>query len=242
VSRKTIISDACVELSLPQPDPNTLEVDDQVALLRRLVTAEGRALSKRYSWQALVRQQTFLTVATPQQDAPNIDWLANQSIAQDFDRIVPETVYDRTLRKYAYGPVSPDEWAQIGGTMITLVNPSWRIMGNRMWITPTPPAGNLWAYEYISKFWAYGAPGSAKDRMDADDDRTFLDEEAITLGVVYRFRADKGHEFGDDLKEYERRVADLIVNDGARPRLVAGTISAARVPRPPQAPETIVFP
>jgi hypothetical protein len=244
VSRQDIIRDACIELSLPVPDPTagTMATDDQVKLLGRLVTAEGRALAKRYPWQILLRQYTFLTIAQPGQEPAAPGVVGYYSIPADFDRLVPETVYDHTLRKYCYGPIDGIEWAAIQGRLTTMVNPGWRIMMNRFFITPTPPAGNLWAYEYVTKNWAYGAGGVAKDRMDSDNDATFLDEEAMTLGVVYRFRADKGHEFGDDLREYERRVGDLILADGSKPRLQSATVVPARVPTPPVMPETIVFP
>ena len=232
---KGIIDDACVELSLPPLSSvvgNT--IDPTAALMRRLLTAEGRALAKRHAWQVLTRERGFYTVAFGGQPG---------SLSTDFDRMVPETMWDRTQKRFVYGPIDAQEWAAIQASGNTFINPCFRIRWSMVWLHPTPPADQLYTFEYVSKSWCIiGSGGQFYTSMQHDDDLPLLDAEALTLGLIYRFRADKGFEFGDDLKEYERRVADLIMTDGSRPRLTGSTISTDRVPRAPQAPETIVWP
>jgi len=241
VSLKSVIDDACIELSLP-PLISVVEnkADPQAQLLRRLVTAEGRALLKRHAWQRCVREWQFATTATPQQ--PHSIPVVNINDWPDFDRYIPETMWDRTRKRPVYGPIDSAEWASIQSSFVTSINPGFRFMADMVYLTPTPPHGDVYSFEYVSRNWAYTGGSVWRDHMSSDDDRTLLDEEALTLGVIYRFRADKGFEFGDDLKEYERRVADLIMTDGSRPRLQRANISSERVPRAPQAPQTIVWP
>lgn len=202
--------------------------DDTAALLLRLATEEGVSLMRRYPWQALTTEGTFTTVAADDQGA----------LPSDYDRMLPESMYNRSRRRPVAGPLSADEWQQTKATLVTYVNPTYRIRGNRILLTPLPPAGETVAYEYISKNFCTSSGGTEQADWAADGDLARLDEGLMTLGLVWRFRQVKGLSYAEDLGLYEKRVSEAAMRDGTKPRLVGDAPVVDRPATPLQVPET----
>jgi hypothetical protein len=204
--------------------------DETSIILRRLAQEEGLALMGRYPWQALQREYTFTTVAADTQ---------TNGLPSDFDnRIIPDTVFNRSTRRRVAGPLSPDEWAQTKASLVTYVNPTFRIRGGTFLMTPNPPAGETVAYEYISKNFCTSSAAVPQAAWAADGDLGVLDERLMTLGLVWRFRHAKGLPYGEDLALYERRVMDVQMRDGAKPRISSDPATSDRVATRLQVPET----
>lgn len=227
-----IIKDACDELTLPRPAVVINDTNDQTRHLLRLAQNEGRSLAKRHAWQALTTEHSFVTVAADAQTS---------SIPADFAWIIPDTMFNRTLRRKVWGPLDQASWQETKSSLITTVDPTFRIRGNSILITPEPAAGQSVYYEYISTKWCQSSGGVAQAAWAADSDTGRLDEYLMTLGVIWRFRAGKGLEFSAALAAYEREVADAIIRDGSRPRLSSSTVERNRVPQAPTTPDTLVF-
>lgn len=238
MSLLTIVSDAARELSLPVPTAVIAATDPQALLLLRCAKAEGKALASRHAWQAMLTEHTFTTVAAAAQTS---------SIPSDFDRIVPESMFNRTTPRKVWGPVDSAEWQSIQASLVTRVDPAFRIRLGTIYMTPTPSADQTVAYEYVSTKWCQSSGGTAQTNWAADTDipRIGIDqtitEEVITLGVIWRFRKSRGLEYEADRETHARAVLDLIMRDGARPTLTLDPIPSDRVPRAPQVPETLVF-
>lgn len=232
MSLLSMIQNAARRLSIPVPSVVVASSDIQVLQLLQCAQDEGRSLASRHLWQALTTEKTFTTVAAAAQ---------TNAIPSDFDRIVPETMYNRTRTRRVWGPVSNDEWQEYQATLAARVDPAFRIRGSSLLITPTPTAGDTVAYEYISKNWCQTSGGTGQSAWAADTDTGVLDEPLMTLGVIWRFRADKGLDYANSQSEYERRVADAILNDGARPRLGMDARPQQFKPTAPTVPDTLVF-
>ena len=227
-----MVKDACDELTLTRPSVVLASTDPQTLQLLRLAQNEGRSLSKRHDWQNITSEHTFSTVTEAAQTS---------SIPADFSRLIPETMFNRTLARRIWGPVDPQEWQETQATVTTQVDPSFRIRGGSILITPTPTASQSVYYEYISTKWCQSSGGTAQTAWTADADTGKLDEYLMTLGIVWRFRAAKGLEFSTAMASYEREVADAIIRDGSRPRLHMGGGEVERIPHAPTTPETLVF-
>lgn len=228
----TIAQDAARQLSLTAPSAVVASTDPQVVLLLRCAQEDGKSLAGRHNWQALTTEKTFTTTAAAAQTS---------SIPSDFDRLIPETMFNRTRNRQVWGPVAPDEWQRIQSSLITYVYPGFRIRGDTILMTPTPPAGETVAYEYISTKWCQSSALVAQTTWTADDDTSKLNEEAHKLGVIWRFKQDKGFAWQDDYLKYERYVADLIMRDGSRQRLSTERANYDRRPTPPIIPDTLTF-
>ncbi|HXF89593.1 MAG TPA: hypothetical protein VNK48_14655 [Xanthobacteraceae bacterium] len=227
-----ICSDAADALSLVRPDALIDVTDDNTAQkLYRAMIATLRQIAARHDWQVLVKEKTFTTSATAEQTG---------AIASDFLRIIQGTVYNRTRRREVAGPVSAAEWQHIQASLATLVNPAFRIRGNALLLTPTPPAGETIAYEYIKNAIGTSADGSVdRATFTADTDLVLFDDELVILGTVWRYRKAEGQDYSEEYREFEMRLYDLIKMDGGRRRIEMAGPPDEFKPRAPQMPDTL---
>lgn len=235
MSLLSLCQSAATQLSLPVPSAVVASTEDTDMIMLRLAQEEGIALMRRYAWQALTAEVTFTTIAAETQTGV---------IPTDFDRIIPDTIWNRSTRRRVIGPLSADEWSESKAKQVTYVNPTFRIRGDAWLMTPTPPAGETIAFEYVSKHFCQSA-GPTPTRQAAwaaDTDTGRLDEGLMALGLVWRFRAAKGLPYGEDLALYEKRVMEAVMRDGGgKMRISADMTTVDRVPTRLQMPETLVF-
>lgn len=227
----TIVRNAANRLGLPQPSTVAGSTDPNAITLLAMAQEEGKTLARRHEWQVLQTEYTFPTVASTE----------SYDLPTDFDRILKDTVFNRTRRRRMVGDLTPDQWQQTKASLVTMVNPAFRIRGGSFLVSPTPSAVETVAYEYMSTKWCQSSGGTAQDEWASDTDTGKLKEDLMTLGVIWRYRSAKGLEYGEAMDTYEIEVAKEIMNDGARVRIDASNSEMDRVPRAPQVPETLVF-
>lgn len=225
-----IIQDVADRIGLVRPSAVLGGADPQVRQLLALANQEGRELARRHGWQALTKEQVFTTVAQETQTG---------AIPADFDRLVPGTFYNRTSTRLVTGPLTAQEYADYKGRLTSIVYEAFRIRGDAILVLPTPGAGETMAFEYVSKHWCAGAADTAPDQSAwvADTDIPFLDAEAMTLGVAWRYLRSRGLDYAESFNVYEVHVAQLIGRDGGSRTLYMGGRPDRRVPFPPQAPD-----
>jgi hypothetical protein len=203
----SVIQDTCERLSLVVPDAVETSTDRQVRQLAALLNQQGKDMVDSYAWQVLVTEQTFVTTATPEQVG---------SVPADWDRFIPNSFFNRTTRRGVYGPITPQRWQAIQAQPIfNMVYLSFRQRTGEFLMVPTPPAGQTIAYEYVSKNWAQRADGTPINRMVRDDDFSLLDEEVLTLSIMWRFLRGKGLDYAEEMATYERALETLSARDGA---------------------------
>jgi hypothetical protein len=212
MSLLTIVQNASPEMSIPAPASLVGNELSNAPTLLRLAREELSSLGGRYDWSKL-------TTA--------IAWSANASIAQttancipaDFDRMLPQTLFNRTTRKQLSGPISPEEWQALQGGITNTIDPVFRFRTGTILIWPAPTAGHTFVYEYVSSYKALSSGGVPRENWQADDDTCLFREDIVTLGLVWRYKKAKGRAYTDDQAEYERRVVDAIMRDGSKPRI-----------------------
>lgn len=75
----------------------------------------------------------------------------------------------------------------------------WIIYGDRLRFAPAPAVAQSARFAYISKNYALAENGSPKPTFTADTDTFRLPERLLTLGLVWRWREDKGlYSAGDE--------------------------------------------
>jgi len=174
---------------------------------------EGSDLSGRGAWQAITLEATHTTVATESQGT--ID-----SIATDGFRYVKNnTIWDRTENLPVVVIDGPD-WQAEKGFASTSPRYRARIRGNELLVTPTPPAGNTWAFEYVTWNWILDNDGSTrKQYFTADSDTFLLPEAIIQMGLRWRWKKEKGFEYAEDFRTYEMMIADALSRQGLQRNL-----------------------
>jgi hypothetical protein len=114
-----IVNRAQGMLNLPITTTVYANQGDAQKQLVALSNTEGDILAKDYPWQRLTVERSFTTTATNQQ--------TNETLPAAFDRVVDETLWNRTTKQPVYGPLSPRIWqGQLGlplKTSTTSINP-----------------------------------------------------------------------------------------------------------------------
>jgi hypothetical protein len=211
-----MVQSACVRLGLPSPNAVATSTDTQYLQLLALLNEEGSELSARTEWQALMREATFTTLAAELQSA--ID-----TIAPGLNYIVNDTIWNRTLRRPVFGPLGAQRWQQQKAMQLNGPWNQYRIKQNGIYFYPAPASGQSCYFEYVSKYFALAVDGTTyKAAFTADDDTSMHNEDILTLGLIWRWKANKGLDFSVDYQKYENRVLDAIGRDGAKPILNMG--------------------
>ncbi len=205
MSLLTIIQDASIECSLLKPSTAFANTDPAIVRLVRLSEKVGQRLMKVFDWQVLTKEKTYTSVATEEQTS---------FFEADFDRFIPETMWNRTDQYLIAGPVTAREWQDLKATNYSdTANRKLRYRGGSALITPTMPAGKTIAYEYVSNQWCQSSGGSGQTAWAVDTDTGVIDEELLTLGTIWEYLANEGLPNNTQAEAYESRFNTLIEND-----------------------------
>lgn len=226
-----IVRAACAELTLPQPSAVIGSTDTTAVQLLALANNEGRALSRRYGWQAITREATFTTVAAESQGSLASIVGASQSLRY----IVNDTIWNRTTGEPVLGPRTGQTWQAYKAQTFTSPLAEYRLRGDALLFLPAPAAGQTCAFEYVSRYWCTDATGTThRDAFASDTDVPLVSDELMLLGVLWRWRKAKGFDYAEELAEYERQAADAMARDGTKSKIdLAG---------PPPTETTIAIP
>lgn len=187
----SIIQSASARLGLPKPAIAYSSQDLQTIQLLDLLNEEGQELANRANWTALNKQASFTTLAAI--DQGNI-----ATIAPGYSFIINDTIWNRSLRRPVFGPRTPQEWQQ---QLAFSINGPWsnfRIEEGVLRMFPTPSAGQACYFAYASKNWVSTTTGTSAAAWTNDSDTALLDEQIMTLGLIWRFRCAKGLPYGAD--------------------------------------------
>ena len=207
MSLLTLVQAACDRLGIPMPGAVMSSGDDTIRVMRALATQEGRELARRVAWQNLTKEHSFTTFAMEAQPG---------AIPADFDRFINETAWNYTQNRSLIGPVDPQQWQQLKAS---LVGPPWlhfRQRGNAFLIIPNPPAGENIRFEYVSRFWVDTSDNVNADAWKKDTNVALIDEELITLGIIWRWLKRNRLPYNDELQEYQVQVNQAIGRDGGK--------------------------
>lgn len=136
----------------------------------------------------------------------------------DYDRmLVGQGIQDKSTWFWGYYPFSSvSEYMMAVNGNLPLISPGgWIILGNEFRFYPLP-VGTA-TFPYISKEIVRSNDGTMKREFTADDDSFVLSERLLTLGLVWRWKAQKGLDYGEDQALYGEELARLQNKDkGAR--------------------------
>ena len=218
MSLLTMITQCARRIGINAPASVSSSADPAVIQLMAIANEEGQDLASRYAWQALQTQSTFSTVATESQGV--MTTLAGAG----FRYIVNNAMWNRTLLRPVFGPLSPGAWQELKARNVTGPYNQFRIKGNELLFIPVPAASQTIAFEWVSRNWVnVTAGGTTAAAWTADADTGVLDEEVMTAGVIWRWQQAKGLEYAENYAKYERLVSDLMARDGGKPTLNMGT-------------------
>lgn len=199
----TICQNAADEIGLTPPASVIGNSEGEVMKLRRYANKVGTKIMKAYAWQALRKERVFTAIAGEEQTG---------ILPADWDRIIPDTFWDRNLSYLVTGPVSPVEWQGLKALNSEISERKFALRGGSVLVYPAPAGGETFAFEYVSKYWAVNN-GVPQTRLTQDSNTAIVDEELITRGVIYEYLMNDGQPAGAALVEYQRYFDTLVEND-----------------------------
>lgn len=207
MSLLTLIQDVFMEVGIAQTKPNAVitSTDGNVLQLLALANTTGEALMKRYQWQELTVETTFTATGTIAQGS------ISAVLGADYDRMVPQTFWDRSQRIPIDGPVTTQQFQADRSNLVAGPPYYFFIFGNQVYIGPTAlNAGDTCSAFYISKNWCASATGTGQTAFAADDDVTLIPERLFRLDLIWRWKRAKGLSYGEDLATAEEQIETAI--------------------------------
>lgn len=226
----TLVQSACDILSISRPSSVISAADQTTRTLLSCAQREGKALARRWTWQALTKTHTFTSIAAERQTT---------GVPSDFDRMLSNSMFNQTRKRHVTGPLTGQEWEAHEALTSQLLFDAWRMRETQLDLKPIPSAGDTYAYAYVSSDWAHDEGWTVyRDAFAADSDAALLDEELMTYGVIWRFKQSRGLQFDDDFGLYEQQVKQAMARDGSRRVISLGGVDDdALRPRYPGVPE-----
>lgn len=171
---------------------------------------------------------------------------SDYALPPDFQRVVDNTLWDRSRFWAMRGPMSPQEWqlyksSVIGNASIQRRFRFREIGGNQVFsIDPVPTDNNsALVFEYVSNGWCKSQTGVRQTSWEADTDLGVLDEYLFSLSVRWRMMRRLGFSYAEELDEYDREVSKAVAKDGGMATLsLIGSPSGLQLLGPWNLPES----
>lgn len=216
----SIVQSVYLKVLSSRPAVAVSSSDPKVQQCLEYVNEAGQELAARYTWQVLTNESTFNTVA-----------LENQGTIQaltgpGFSYILNNVMWNRSQRRPVFGPRSDAQWQLLKATFINGPWVQYRIRQNQMLFNPIPAALQLIAFEWMSSFWVNDVNGVGQSSFLADTDSAILNERAITLDALWRFKRANQLSYDEDYNKAQAAIEDLMSRDGVKPLLNLGGNSA----------------
>lgn len=221
----TIIQDVADEIGLSNPSSVIGNDNRQVTQLLRLANKEGRELGDRYRWSDMMVESTFT------QSAAALQGVVKTLFGSDYSSILNDIMWNRTTQLPVLGPLAPRDWQALQAFPVTGPYPQYRIQRGSLYFSPVPDnATDTIAVEFKSKNWCESSGGTDQSKWADDTDVGLLDEDIMTLGIIWRWRHRKGLAYAEDFATYESRVANAIARDGGKRQLRLDAGREDRIP------------
>lgn len=181
-------------------------------------------IASAHEWRALTKIYTLTGdgVASSFALPPGYDRMAVAQGIQD-----PNNIF------WGYTAVqSLGEWITVTSNGYAAITPGWWvILDDQFQFQPKPNSGAQARFAYISANYAKTAAGVAASAFTQDSDNFVLEDRLLTLAIIWRWKAQKGMEYAEDMSNYELALSQVAARDtgsqairkGAPVRFSSGT-------------------
>lgn len=204
----------CARTGLRNPTALVGSQDQTFQQILALANEVLEELVDRWIFEELINETTFISTAIENQGsiytiAPN-----------GFDRIIEETIYDRTQKIPIYGPIGPQAWQQAKAFVPIGPVYRYRIRGGNLLFNPTAAAGHTCAFEYVSKNIVRDTvSGLYKPYFTADTDEFFLNERLLMQGLRWKWKAEKNFPYAQEKDLWETSCLNEANRSGSKPKV-----------------------
>lgn len=194
------------------PAPSSVVVttsDDNAKKVVQCIYDVATMMMDRHNWQSLKKLGTFSTIADESQGDI-------RTLFPDWRRFIDDTMWNATLDRKIYGPVSDQVWREAKTLgRVSSSNKLYRVFADELYLYDQDTASETINVEYISSYWIKSGLNRT-GTMTTNSDISLLHGATMVAGV----QATWLHREGQDSSEANARFQDSLKNqiaaDGGR--------------------------
>lgn len=182
-----IVNRVAVAVGLDSVSSPYDSTDRAMIQLMSMLQDAGDELVQLHDWEILKREHSLTT-----------DGSTSYSLPSDFDRMVPQTHWDRTRNLPVAGPLSAQDWQYLKGRDIsaTTIYASFRQREGSLFVFPQSTTGVDIYFEYIGTGWLYdvSASNARVAAPTAGDDIVLFDSTLVRSYLRAKYLQSKGFD------------------------------------------------
>ena len=200
----SVVQGVCTKIGLPVPDEVVASTVREHVELTELMQEMAEEIARAHNWEVLKRVATYTgDGSTEAFDLPS-----------DYERMPKKAqVWSSALETPLSLISSADQWLGLDIQSFDFVINAWILLGGQINIKPALATGVTAKHYYQSDLiWTDSGSTNIAEVM-ADDDTFRLNERLLKLGMIWRWKANKGRMYAEDLANYENLKEKLIDAD-----------------------------
>lgn len=209
----SVARDVCLVIGLDQPDALMSSTDREYVELSRVARNVAYKIASDFDWQALQKVNTYTGDGTTEAfDLPS-----------DYKRMLRNGQMWSSRWIWAFNHIAnPDEWLEMQVVPYTFINGNWIVYGGQFHFRPIMQDGETIKFFYMDKNVVQSAGGTFKETFDADDDTLRVPEKLLELGMIWKWRMNKGLPYEEDQTAYEKELRNQMDADAGAKGVVRG--------------------
>jgi len=190
----TAASSAMARLVGRRPAAVVSSTNEMEVELTSLAMEAAVDIAKSNDWQELTTLYTIVGTGAESYAMP-----------ADYDRMVQAMgVSSPSWPDWWFSQVSSlDEWQMIKTRGFNLEPGWWMLLGGMFQTLPMLTSGDTANFYYISNKIFLADNGTSKSEITQDSDKFRLDERLLTLALIWRWKALKGLDYAEDMRNYD---------------------------------------
>ena len=205
----SVVQGVCTKIGLTVPNSVVAETDRESVELTELMQEMAEEIMRAHEWELLKRVSTYTgDGSTEAFDLPS-----------DYERMPTKADLWSSSLETALSHISDsNKWLELDIQSFDFVVNAWIKIGGQINIKPALASGVTAKHYYQSNLvWRNEADDANIAEVAADGDTFRLSERLLKLGMIWRWKANKGRSYAEDMANYENLKEKLINQDkGAR--------------------------
>jgi hypothetical protein len=216
----SVVKRVALKIGHDRPDMVFGATDRTELELADCATDTADMIAKAFDWQVLQQIQTY----TGNGVSDGFD------LPTDYDRMVEGADMWSNRWTWPFNHIaSTNEWLEYLTTPYTFVSGNWTIYGGQFHFLPIMSSTDVLKFFYVTKNKVKAAGGGLKESFTVDTDEFRLSENLLRLGMIWKWKSQKGIPYDEDIRAYETEFNKLMLSDkGARGVVRSGDM---RLPR-----------
>jgi len=209
---KTLVQEFCERTGIKVPSTVISSVDPQVRQIVGLLNEEIEELCEGPPLQVMLAEFSFSAIAAEEQGQ------VESLVGEPYRAILNDVLWNRTAKTKLVGPLSPQDFQAQKAFGTSGPTGQYRIRGDRLYILPTPTAGDTIAGEIIRRYAVIPDGGTlpTKERCTADNDTFIIPYRLLMAGLRWRWKREKALRYAEDKERYNLMVGNYLIKSGTK--------------------------